>query len=353
MSAALDSRRRKTIQRLSIAAVALWICLLLMGLFAPRTSDVSPRTGDPVLKNFSAVRGDTGAIKVTLADESYTLERTRDGWVMAETGGYPVRSDRLTELAEGLETLSWGERRTSNPERLERLGLGDPRESGNGVLVEVFASNGAKTAEMITGRRGERLYARDPSDTVAFRVLGELPPLYTRQAWLDLDIVDIEETAISAVRMTDSRGASIYLTREAGSGPRSFTPAPPHHNDRLRSRLAASTPALAISRLAPIDVKLESDLTTRPVARHITETYDGLEIDLRAWNEPDGYWVTLRAVEAGDAARRAHTINDRAEGWAFKLTEYDWQEFTPRVSSIVIRAAPMEAPPPVTSDFQP
>ncbi|MGB3626660.1 MAG: hypothetical protein WA989_12575, partial [Henriciella sp.] len=106
MSAVLDTRRRKTIERLSIAAVALWICLLLMGLFAPRTNDISPRTGDPVLKNFSAVRGDTGAIKVTLADESYTLERTGTGWVMAETGGYPVRADRLSELAEGLETLS-------------------------------------------------------------------------------------------------------------------------------------------------------------------------------------------------------------------------------------------------------
>ncbi|MGB3627210.1 MAG: hypothetical protein WA989_15365, partial [Henriciella sp.] len=251
------------------------------------------------------------------------------------------------------ETLSWGERRTSNPERLERLGLGDPRDSGNGVLVEVFASNGAKTADMITGRRGERLYARDPADSVAFRALGDLPPLYTREAWLDLDIVDIDPSTISAVRMTDATGASIYLTREAGSGPRSFTPAPPHQNDRLRSRLAASTPALAISRFAPIDVKPEADLTSRAVARHITQTYDGLEIDLRAWREPDGNWVTLRAVEAGDAARRAQTINDRAEGWAFKLTEYDWQEFTPRVSSIVIRAATEDGPPPVTSDFQP
>ncbi|MEM5515912.1 DUF4340 domain-containing protein [Henriciella sp. AS95] len=356
MSLALDKRRRVTIQRLSIVAATLWVGLILMSLFAPSTNDISPRTGDPVLKNFSAVRGDTGSIKVTMADESYTLERRGNDWVMAETGGYPVRTDRLNTLAEGLETLSWGERRTDNPERMERLGLGDPREGGNGVLVQVFATNGALTAEMITGRRGDRLYARDAAETVAFRADGELPPLYTRQAWLDLDIVDVEESAISAVRLTDARGRSMYLTREPGGGPRSFTPAPPHQHDRLRSRLAASTTALAISRLSPIDVKPEADLTSRAVARHITETYDGLEIDLRAWKEPDGYWVTLRAVEAGDAARRAQTINDRAEGWAFKLTEYDWQEFAPRVSSIVIKADPPQAidgPPPITSDFQP
>ena len=89
------------------------------------------------------------------------------------------------------------------------------------------------------------------------------------------------------------------------------------------------------------------------MARHITETYDGLEIDLRAWNEPDGYWVTLRAVEAGEGARRAQTINDRAEGWAFKLTEYDWREFTPRITSIVRRAKPDASAPAPAPDFQP
>lgn len=353
MSERLDIRRRHIAERLTIAAVALWMILILMSLFSPNTSDVSPRTGDPVLKNFSAVRSDTGMIRFTMADTSYTLERREGQWVMAETGGYPVREDRLNELAEGLETLSWGARRTSNPERLDRLGLGDPREGGNGVLVEVFATNGTRTAAMITGRRGEYLYARDPGETMAFRAEGDLPPLYTREAWLDLDITDIDPAAISAVRLSDASGNALYLSREPGGGPRSFTPAPPYHNDELRSRLAASTAALAISRLAPVDVKPENDLSTRPVARHITETYDGLEIDLRAWNEPDGYWVTLRAVEAGEGARRAQTINDRAEGWAFKLTEYDWREFTPRITSIVRRAKPDAPAPAPAPDFQP
>lgn len=352
MSVAVDRKRRATVERLAIAAMVLWILLILMSLFSPSPGDESPRTGEPVLRNFSAVRSDTGSIRFTMADERYTLERDGNVWVMAETGGYPVRADRLKDLADGLETLTWGERRTSNPERLERIRLGDPREGGNGVLVEVFAANGTKTAEMITGRRDDQIYARRPQETLAFRAEGELPPLYMRQAWLDLEIVDIDPSAISAVRLSDARGETIYLTRAPGEGPRSFTPAPPYQNDQLRSRLAASTPALAISRFAPIDVKPASELTTRPVARHITETHDGLEIDLRAWREPDGMWVTMRAVEAGEGARRAQTINERAEGWAFQLTEYDWQEFTPLVSSIVRRVDP-DVSPPGETNFQP
>lgn len=352
MSATLDTRRRKRVERLSIAAAALWMLLLLMSLFSPSESAVSPRTGDPVLENFSAVRSDTGAIRFTMADATYTLERRGGEWVMADTGGYPIREDRLSTLAEGLETMTWGERRTSDPSRLGQVGLSDPREGGNGVLIEAFASNGSKTAEVITGRRNERLYAREPAETVAFRIDGDLPPFYTREAWLDLDIIDIEPSAISAVRLTDATGEALFLRREPGGGPRSFEPAPPYQNDRLRSRMAASTPALAISRLAPIDVKPASELETRPIARHISQTYDGLEVDLRAWKEPDGFWVTLRAVEAGEGARRAQTINDSAEGWAFELTEYDWREFTPLVSSIVRRADP-ETEVPGEANFQP
>ena len=164
---------------------------------------------------------------------------------------------------------------------------------------------------------------------------GTLPPLYNHDAWLDFDILEINPDAISAVRLYDSAGESLYLQRSVGSSDRSFVPGPPYQNFRLVNRLAASTPALALTRFSPIGVKPASQLETRPVARHITETHDGLEVNLTAYREPDGYFVTLRAIEAGEGAHRGSTINEKAEGWAFQLSEYDWNDFTPRVSSII------------------
>ena len=61
---------------------------------------------------------------------------------------------------------------------------------------------------------------------------------------------------------------------------------------------------------------------------------------MSAYREPEGLYVTLRAIEAGEGARRAATINAKAEGWAYQLSDYDWADFTPAVSSIV---APREA----------
>ena len=337
MMTAQTRSRQTRIYWLAGICIALWVMLgltsLTLGAPSLRHSDM----GDPVLAGFGEDRVDAQRIRFTLADESYTLARTAAGWTMEETGGYPVRLDRLAELASGLETLTFGEKRTDDAYKHDRIGLGDPIEGGNGALVEVFGADATLMHSLIIGRKGDQLYVRDPGETQTFRAEGNLPPFYNLRSWLDLRIIEIDPSAIRSVRVRDSNSRDLYLRRGEGEGARSFRPAPPNQDDRLISRLAASTTALAITRLSPLDVKPQTDLVTDRVARHISETFDGLEIDLSAYREPNGLWVTLRAVEAGEGARRAEVINQKAEGWAFRITDYDFQDFTPNVLSIVER----------------
>lgn len=305
------------------------------------------RFGQAVFPNMEDALSEAKTIHIKVADLSYTLKRAAtDGqdWVMIESGNYPVRPERLSQLAEGLIGLRWDQARTSDPEKFKLIGLGDPDHGGNGVRLEIRGTDNALLAELITGRRSDKFYGRRTGEDRSFVLNGSLPPFYTRESWLDLSIVSMLEDVISAVRLKDETGADLYLARPPGGSARSFVPAPPFENDRLISRLAPATTALAISRFAPIDVKPAAALETRPVSRHITSTYDGLEVDVSAYREPDGFYVTLRAVEAGEGARRAETINTKAEGWAFKLTEFDWNEFTPPVRSLIVRSAPTSAP---------
>jgi len=329
--------RRKSAMVLLGLAVGLWLLLGITSLTNGPTGNTHTQMGAAVLDGFSQTRSDAQKIKFTLADESYTLARTAAGWTLEETGGYPIRPDRLAELAGGLETLSYDEKRTDDPYKHERIGLGNPAEDGNGALIEVFGENADLMHSLIIGRKNDTIYVRDPEQAQTYRAEGTLPPFYNRRAWLDLDIIQIDPSAIRSVRITDTANQSLYLRRDEGNGARSFRPAPPHQDDRLISRLAASSTALAITRLTPVDVKPASDLTTQPIARHISETFDGLEVDLRAYREPYGLWVTLRAIEAGEGARRAAAINQKAEGWAFRITDYDFQDFSPAVTSIVER----------------
>lgn len=335
------TNRRKNI----LIALGCLASILAIGTLFGNTRDPnyqhSERTGQYIFPRFEQQISNAKIIRVKLSETSYTLKRDApdsNEWVMIESGNYPVRADRLQTLAEGLLNLKWGDKRTEDPGKFDRIGLGDPDTGGNGAFLEIIDHNDKSITSLITGRREDRFYARFPDENKAYRAHGELPPLYTREAWLDFDIVDMLPEVVGAVRITDSRARSIYLARQPGSGPRDFRPAPPYENDRLVSRLGASRPALALSRFAPIDVKPAASLETRRAGRHITTTHDGLEVDVSAYKEPDGFYVTVRAIEAGEGARRAATINQKAEGWAFELTEFDWNDFTPPIRSLVTRA---------------
>lgn len=339
MSDALTPLRKQRLLWLGAAALGLWVVLGLTSLTSGTERTTHDRMGAAVLPDFGRTRSEAQKIRFTLADDAYTLARTASGWVMEETGGYPIRRDRLSELTGGLETLSFDEKRTDDPYKHDRVGLGDPAEGGNGALIEVFGPTGELANSLIVGRKTDTLYVRAPGQPQTYRTRGTLPPFYNRRAWLDLDIISIDPSAIRSVRILDSTNRELYLRRSEGSDARSFAPAPPNQDDRLISRLSASTTALAVTRLSPLDVRPAADLVSQPIARHISETFDGLELDVRAYLEPNGYWITLRAVEAGEGARRAQVINDKTEGWAFRLTDYDFQDFTPRVLSIVERAS--------------
>ncbi|WP_291200501.1 DUF4340 domain-containing protein [Hyphomonas sp.] len=335
MSSLRDRQRTRRTLFLAALAGVLGLVAVVSHFGGGAPVQASGRTGTPVFPDFEALRAEASEIRITLADERYSLVATGDGWRLGTRDGYPIRQDRLTELAAGLESLVWDTPRTDDPEKLNRIGLGDPRDSGTGALLEVIGPDGETGAALITGRKGEFIYGRRPDETTAFRVTGTLPPLYSAEAWLDLGFLDINEDAVSAVRLTDEAGETLFLQREVGSSDRAFRPAPPFQNYRLTSRLAVTGPAMALTRFLPIGVKPASALRTRPVSRHITQTHDGLEVDVRAYRERDGFFITLRAIEAGEGAMRAEAINARAAGWAFELTATDWADYTPRVADIV------------------
>lgn len=341
MSTHHDATRKRALTALAAIAGGLALLLILTGLLSGFRAATPERIGEPVLGEFSAISGEIKRIKVRLADERYTLEATEDGWVMPEAGGYPVRADRLAALAEGLGSLTWEAERTRDPDKFDRIGLGDPSQDGTGALIEIVNDAGETTFSLIAGRKAGRVYGRRPDDAMAYRLSGDLPPLYTKDAWLDFQIVDIQPEAIAAVRLTDWRGAAIFLRRNAGEPAQAFRPGPPDQDRRLTSAIAAAGPALALARFAPLDAKRADQLETPPVARHVTLTFDGLEVAVEAYREPDGLFVTMRAVEAGEGARRAETINQRAGGWAFRLTDLDWSEYTTPIDQIV---RPLTAP---------
>ncbi|MEO1027997.1 MAG: DUF4340 domain-containing protein [Pseudomonadota bacterium] len=334
MSGIDRARRRMLLGIAGLGAVSA-LGLAVQALSASSTPKAADQAGLPVFPDFLSEKANVRNIRVLTRGTVYTLQYEADQWKLLESGGYPVREDRLAALSAGLETLSWGELRTRDPGKFDRIGLGHPEENGQGALIEIYTKGGEKIGSLITGRKASRLYGRRADDPQCWTLDGDLPPLYARQAWLDLDVIDMQPEVISGVNLKDASGRTLNLRRQLGDTVRDFIPSGLDSDLELRNQLVASAPALALSRLSPIDVKSASALQTEPLYEHVTVTFDALEIKLKAYAEPDGYFVTLRAIEAGNGAELAASVNGKAADWAFQLEPFDWNDFTVPVADLV------------------
>ncbi len=207
MTALREASRRRTLAMLAAGVAGLSVLMIAFEGIGPRGGpDASAREGALALPDFASGVAALSEIEVTLADGGYTLRAADAGWIMADAGGFPIRTEPLSELVEGLATLRWAEAKTRDPAKFDRLGLGAPEQGGAGALLEARGGDGAALGRIVLGRRGERFYARLPDEAQTFRVDGALPPLYSRAAWLDLNIVDMQPASVAAVTMRDESG---------------------------------------------------------------------------------------------------------------------------------------------------
>ena len=328
--------RARRLIGLGAASLVLLGLIGLQSLTSGAPTDAHPRTGSPVLSE-EDLTSEVARIEVRLADDRYSLVRSGESWHMDSALGYPVRLEQVGALLTGLSELSWGEAKTADPRKFDRIGLADPDEGGNGAELRLFDENGNRIAGLILGRRDGRLYLRNTTESLAFQAEGDLPQLQTRHGWMDFEVIAILPSAIEGAVLEPGNGERLHLVRKANGGPRDFIPGPAHQGERLVSGLAAATPSLALSRFSPLDVKPAAELETSRVARHVTLTKDGLEVVTDAFEEADGYYLTIHAVEADEGARRAADINARAEGWAFRVSRFDWADFVVPISDIIER----------------
>ena len=206
-----SQRRVRRLQVLGAVAGALTVLAVLVSLGGQDSPQSGERIGVPVLPDFATVRAEASEIRVTLADESYSLVNGPDGWTLGGTDGYPIRADRLADLASGLETLTWGEGRTRDPGKMNRIGLGEPRDGGTGALIEIVNEAGTVTASLLTGRKGPNVYARLPGEAQAFRSRPDRSHLVGRDAGFDHSDRSVDPFAGLHVGIVLRRGRTAHV----------------------------------------------------------------------------------------------------------------------------------------------
>lgn len=325
-------------------------------------------TGTPLAPLLARDPDAAASIFIRSGEQGFTLQRTPTGWTIAERGGFPVNAARIDAFLRRLAGLRHGEPKTSDPGKLEELGLGDPFLGGSGSLVAVRNVTGALIAEFILGRRGESLFVRALDISASFAVAtesGESPAenlaLSRISDWLDFSVLTLDSARLVRVEIAPEGGEAYVLEPEkptqAGPGtatpdttvnPQHFVFARPWARLKPLANRDLDDIGRALDRFEPIDVIASGKLTGRALTRRRSVTADGLVIDAFPVQENGRYWVKLAALSIDPAsAAEAGAINNRVEGWAFGLAPAAWAMLAPRLADLVETKAgtgPVAAP---------
>ncbi len=335
MSTDLAERRKRR-------ALQLWLIAGALAAIAAVTIGIEYRATRPDLASGPVIPGLEENIRngqriiITSADATYRIERAQRGeesvWVMRDRDDYPVLGSRLAQLTEGLQGLRYTRRMTNDSSKHERLGVGDPREGGRGVLVQIEDARGALLVNLILGVETSGLYVRRPDSDQTWAARGDLPPLRNVAAWLQLTPLEMPAERLARVEIMPREGRAYILARDSAEMPwRIASPA-------LAALAQSSVNAAAerITQLEPVDVRSAPAIQGAPFARVRATTFDGVTLDAELIESDGRPWLKLVArAAAPEQEAAALDINNRAAPWAYALDAMDAEALAPPLGTLI------------------
>lgn len=348
MTTQLLERRKGQALMLALVAGVLVVVAAVTLAIETRSSRPDSATG-LVAPGLEDTIGGAERITITSADASYRIERTERGWAMRDRDDYPVLAARLNQLTAGLSQLRYTRRMTSDPEKHERLGVGDPRQGGRGILVQVEDGRGALLVSLILGvEPGGSVYVRRPDQDQTWAARGDLPPLRDIASWMELRPLDLAAERLERVEIMPAVGRAYILARDSPEQPwRIAAPA----LAPISASVVAET-AERITQLAPLDVRTAPAIQGTPKARVRATTADGIAIDAELIESDGRTWLKLVArATTPEQEQAALALNSRIAAWAYALSIIEEGALAPPLSNLIGSDAPQSRPRAATEVF--
>lgn len=273
-----------------------------------------------------------------------TLERGAAAWTVAERDAYAADLARLRSALVALSEARIIEPMTDDPSRHGLIGVQDIElESATGTLIRLERADGSSRALILgDSDRDDERFARRPDEAQSF--LMDRNPDVPRDAadWAAPQIVDVAGARVQSVTIRHADGEMLTLAKAEPSEP-NFTVAEIPDGRELDNPGDTSATGSALRELQLEDVaRLEAEPAREPVATAGYATFDGLEIDVSAYDVDGEGWVSISAAAAdtadADIRREAEAINERVGGWRYRIPAPRYDRITRRTEDLLAPA---------------
>ncbi|MSP47807.1 MAG: DUF4340 domain-containing protein [Alphaproteobacteria bacterium] len=306
---------------------------------------------------------DVASIEVVKGKDQVKIQRTADGWVMPDRGGYPVKFEVVKQNIVTMAELKTVEPKTAKADLYSRIEVEDPAGPDTKSGQMTFKDQDGKTiASMVIGRKRyapiggkDMVYVRKPGESRAWLAEGVFELRTPAPEWLVKEISGIKDDRWKTLTFTQPDGAKAVMVRkenpvESKDGPPDLWDVEGRPADRnLKPPATVGSTASAYSFLNLDDVspaKEVEDGTAKASSEFLA--LDGLILRSRMVEKGDAVWTIFEAATTAEATQpvkdEAAELNKKLSGWAYKLPEYK-QNFLSRKFDDLVEAPRKEEAP--------
>jgi len=315
-----QTRRRQALIALGLAFGVMLAGFVALGLDGrPSTFVAPPDSLTPRLVDSPEL---VSEISISTASDTFTLRRTLEGWALASHDGHIADASLADQLVAAVASFEPLGERTRRADRYARLDLGDPAENGAATRIEMRDNNDRVLADIVVGRQRSdgQLYLRRADDAQSWLARGFIPDIAERPSWMQLDFLSLGREAIREACIIPPDQIGYCLQRVSLSSQVFDLPSP--RGWALVSPGAGDGVATTLSRIRFRDARPVREIRSPAIAEHRVTTVNGLEVTLFIHDSGDGLWARIVAVAHSDVARPdAIALNERADGWAFEISD--------------------------------
>ncbi len=315
--------------------------------------------------------GRVARVELLQGEAAATLEKVSETtWGLAERSGYPVDAERLRGLVLSVAGIEVVDRLTDNPEKYDRLGVGEAPEGGRLKLLD---PDGAVLVDLRVGKGREVRGGQGavPGEGQFLRVEGD-PAVYAGKAtllmdtdparWLRREILKVPAQDVRRFHVTHADPKANFAAARAGAEDPFQLETPPPAGKRLRSgTLAMASRALAnleLDDVLPADGDEAAALEFGDAYEAVTASGVSYRVELAAKDaqyyvrvsaaagepppaEPEG---KAEGAEEGAAAPAepvedpkavAEEVNERHAGWVYRVPSFAYDSLAKKLPDLL------------------
>jgi len=345
----------RTRNLIALASVAVLAAIAAFIVVMEQDTTTTPVfQAQPMFPKLQDRLNDVIKIEIETKEETFIVERRGDAWTLPSRDNFPADLSVVRRILIELADLQLIEKKTAQAARHKSIGLDDPGEGGEGVMVRVYGGEdlpiaGAIVSSFQPGGGADRLYVRWPAEDQTWIAKGALQLSERAEQWISKDVLTVKRADIKAVDVVPFEGPAYRLSRDSTDNP-DFTLATVPEGRKTKPAFSWNTTGFALTSLNISDVRSTTAAWSLDKGLVTYELFDGsvLTFGLADGEAGDLKWLTLVDATApapsqaepgeaptaedipelsGNPAKRVAEIRSRMDGWDFGIPQFKFEQF--------------------------